>query len=385
MWELNHKEGWTPKNWWFWTVVLEKTLESPLDCKEIQPVHPKGNQSWIFTERTDAEAPILWPPDVKNWLIRKDPDAGRDKRWGEEKGTTEDGMVGWHQGDEFEQAPRVGEGQRSLVDCSPWGGKESDTSEWLNNSCLGIGEMASRNVKNKIRKNWALRKNLRRNSQQQTWKKECERWGETRRTERPEKPASRLCWALPGADALPSLCDPMDCSPPGSSVHGVFQARELEWFVTSSSRGSSWPTDRTSTSWVSCIGRQILKLMSNQGAPPGCLSGRWGAQTFPTGFIMPIWKQSSATGLLGSTYRNLGEIQARSVECGRVCCLSFLSFCLQGFSGGSAGKESAWNVGDLGWIPRLGRSPGEGNGYPLQYWGDFAIFVNIYSFQVHRS
>ena len=82
-WEhLDHKENWAPKNWWFWTVVLEKTLESPLDCKEIQPVHPKGNQSWIFIERTDdeAEAPILWPPDVKNWLIWKDPDAG--KNWG---------------------------------------------------------------------------------------------------------------------------------------------------------------------------------------------------------------------------------------------------------------------------------------------------------------
>ena len=106
MWELNHKERWALKNWCFWTVVLEKTLESPLDCKEIQPVHPKGNQSWIFIGRTDAEAeaPILWPPDVKNWLIGKDPDAGKDWRW-EEKGTAEDEMVGWyHQlnGHEFE-------------------------------------------------------------------------------------------------------------------------------------------------------------------------------------------------------------------------------------------------------------------------------------------
>ena len=94
MWELDYKESWAPKNWCFWTVVLEKTLESPLDCKEIQPVHPKGNQSWIFIGRTDAEAktPILWPPDVKNWLILKDPDAGEDRRW-EEKGTAEDEMV----------------------------------------------------------------------------------------------------------------------------------------------------------------------------------------------------------------------------------------------------------------------------------------------------
>ena len=97
MWELDYKESWVQKNWCFWTVVLEKTLESPLDCKEIQPVHPKGNQSWVFIGRTDAEAetPILWPPDVKSWLIWKDPDVGKD--WGQwEKGTTENEMVGWH-------------------------------------------------------------------------------------------------------------------------------------------------------------------------------------------------------------------------------------------------------------------------------------------------
>ena len=97
MWELDYKESRAPKNWCFWTVVLEKALESPLDCKEIQPVHPKGNQSWIFIGRTDAEAetPILWPPDAKTWLIWKDPDAGKD--WGqEEKGTTEDEMTEWH-------------------------------------------------------------------------------------------------------------------------------------------------------------------------------------------------------------------------------------------------------------------------------------------------
>ena len=97
MWELDYKESWVWKNWYFWTAVLEKSLESPLDCKEIQPVHPKGNQSWIFIGRTDVEAEILilWPPDVKNWLIWKDPDTGKD--WGqEEKGTTEDEMVRWH-------------------------------------------------------------------------------------------------------------------------------------------------------------------------------------------------------------------------------------------------------------------------------------------------
>ena len=97
MWELNYKETWAPKNWCFWMVVLEKTLESPLDCKEIQPVHPKGNHSWILIRKSDAEAetPILWPPDVKNWLIWKDPDSGKDWRR-EEKTTTEDEMVQWH-------------------------------------------------------------------------------------------------------------------------------------------------------------------------------------------------------------------------------------------------------------------------------------------------
>ena len=132
MWELDYKESWVPKNWCFWTVALEKTLESPLDFKEIQPVHPKGNQSWIFIGRTGAETLIFWPPDVKNCLIGKDPDAGKD--WGQEKGPTEDEMVGWHHwldGQEFEQAPGVGDGQGSLVCCSQWGHKESDTmSDW---------------------------------------------------------------------------------------------------------------------------------------------------------------------------------------------------------------------------------------------------------------
>ena len=97
MWELEYKENWVPKNWCFWTVVLEKTLESALVCKEIQPVNPKGNQSWIFIGRTDVESetPILWPPDGKDWLTGKDTDAGKDWRW-EEKGLTEDQMVGWH-------------------------------------------------------------------------------------------------------------------------------------------------------------------------------------------------------------------------------------------------------------------------------------------------
>ena len=134
VWQLDYKERWTPKKWCFWTVVLHKTLESALDCKDIQPVHPKGNQSWIFIGRTDAEAetPVLWPPDVNNWFIGKDPDAQKDWRW-EEKGTTEAEMVGWHHQlnvHEFEQSPGVGDGQGSLECCSPWARKELDMTEW---------------------------------------------------------------------------------------------------------------------------------------------------------------------------------------------------------------------------------------------------------------
>ena len=135
MWELDYKEGWMPKKWCFWTVVLEKTLESPLDCQEIQPVHPKGTDA-------EAEAPILWPPDAKSQLIRKDPDAGKD--WGqEEKGTTEEEMVGWHHwfdGHEFEQAPGDGEGQGSLACCRTQGGKELDTTKQLNSNNKVFGD-----------------------------------------------------------------------------------------------------------------------------------------------------------------------------------------------------------------------------------------------------
>ena len=124
-----------PKNWCFWTVVLEKTLKSPLDCKEIKPVNPKASQSWIFTGRTNAEveAPIFWPPEAKDWLTGKDRDAGKD--WGQEKGMTENEMVGWHHqldGHEFEQTSGVGDGRGSLACCSPWGCIESDTTEQLN-------------------------------------------------------------------------------------------------------------------------------------------------------------------------------------------------------------------------------------------------------------
>ena len=134
-WELDCEESRVLKNWCFWTVVLEKTPESPLDCKETEPVNPKGDQSWIFIGRTDAEAeaPILWPPDAKSWLIWEDPDAGKDWRQ-EEKGMTEDEMVGWHHrlnGHESEWIPGVGDGQGGLACCDSWGRKESDMTERL--------------------------------------------------------------------------------------------------------------------------------------------------------------------------------------------------------------------------------------------------------------
>ena len=137
MWELNHKESWAPKNWCFWTVVLEKTLESPLDCKEIKPVHPIRNQPWVFIGRTDAEAeaPMLWPPDTKSWLIGKDHDSGKD--WGQEEVMTENEMFGWHRwlnGHQSEQTLGDSERQGSLACCSPWGCKKSDTTEWLNDN-----------------------------------------------------------------------------------------------------------------------------------------------------------------------------------------------------------------------------------------------------------
>ena len=137
MWKLDCEERWARKNWCFWTVVLEKTLESPLDCKLIQPVHSKGDQPWVFFGRNDAKAetPVLWPPHAKSWLIGKSlPHAGRD--WGqEEKGTTEDEMAGWHHqldGRAFEWTPGVGDGQGGLACCDSWSCKESDTTEWLN-------------------------------------------------------------------------------------------------------------------------------------------------------------------------------------------------------------------------------------------------------------
>ena len=135
MWELDYKGSWAAKNWCLRIAVLEKTLENTLDCKEIQPVHPKGNQFWVFIGRTDVEpeTPIVWPRDAKSWLIGKDPDAGKDCRW-EKKGTTEDEMVGGHHrlnGHEFGWTPGAGDGQGGLACCSPWVLNEWDTTELL--------------------------------------------------------------------------------------------------------------------------------------------------------------------------------------------------------------------------------------------------------------
>ena len=138
MWELDHKKGWELKNWCFWIVVLEKNLESPLDCKKIKPVNSKGNQPWIFIGRTDAEAEasILWPPKAKSQFIGKEPNAGKDW-WQEEKGMAKSERVGWHHGlngREFEQTPGDAKGQGSLAHCSPLGLKELDTTWWLNSN-----------------------------------------------------------------------------------------------------------------------------------------------------------------------------------------------------------------------------------------------------------
>ena len=139
MW-LDYKEGRVPKNWCLQTVALEESLENHVDSKEIKPVYPKGNQPWIFIGRTDAETPILWPPDTKSWLIGKDPDAGKD--WGQEKkGATDDEMAAWHHrlsGHELELNLGDSKGQGSLACCSPWGCKELDMTEWLNNKTTVI-------------------------------------------------------------------------------------------------------------------------------------------------------------------------------------------------------------------------------------------------------
>ena len=217
------------KNWCFWTVVLEKTLESPLDCKEIQPVHPKGDQPWVFFGRNDAtaETPVLWPLYVKSWLTGKDCDAGRD--WGqEEKGTAEDEMAGWHHrlhAHEFEWTPGVGDGQGGLACCDSWCCKESDATEqldWteLRHSMVTVHGMVTSRTQvlsySRIDNRWIMDSYV-------VWVPVCVR-------------AQLL-------QLHQTLCDPMDCTPPGSSVHGILQARILEWVAMPFSRGHSWPRD----------------------------------------------------------------------------------------------------------------------------------------------
>ena len=215
--------------------MLEKTLDSPLDSKEIKPVHPKGNQSWIFIGRTDAEAetPVLWPPDAKSWLPRKDPDDGKD--WGqEEKGVTEDEMVGWHHwlhGHELEQILGESKGQGSLVCCSPWGYKESDMMQQLNN--------------NNMESFLSFLSNLRYMYMEPSWFFLCSNWmghcfwADSRNDFFKEL---LLVWKVKVsvAQSYPTLHDPMDCSPRGSSVHGILQVRILEWVAIPFSRGCSW-------------------------------------------------------------------------------------------------------------------------------------------------
>ena len=157
MWELDHKEGWVPKNWCFWIVVLEKTLESSLDSKVIKPVNPKGNQLWIFIGRINAEAPILWPLDAKSQLTGKDPDAGKD--WGLEKRVTEDEVVGWHHWLnelEFEETPRDSEGQGSLACYCSWDCKESDMTQQLNNSNI-LQKYQGQEIQRKFRNYFRLK------------------------------------------------------------------------------------------------------------------------------------------------------------------------------------------------------------------------------------
>ena len=206
MWELDCEESWALKNICFWTVVLEKTLESPLDCKEIQPVHPKGNQSWVFIGRTEAKAetPILLPPHAKSWHIGKDPDAGIDLGK-EEKGTTEDEMVGWHHrlnGHGFGWTLGVGDGQGGLACCGSWGRKESDTTEWLNWTELNWRHLVSAGT-------WAC------------FFLSFVSWNYKTRRQQIMLMATNQFSSV--AHSCPTLCNSMDCSMPAFPVHHQLQ------------------------------------------------------------------------------------------------------------------------------------------------------------------
>ena len=251
------------KNWCFWIVLLEKTPEGPLDSKEMQPVNPKENKPWLLIGRTNAGPAILCPLDEKSSLIRKDPDAGKDWRQ-EQKGMTEDELVGWHHrlnGHELDQTPGVGKGQGSLVCCSPWGQIH-----------LGI-----RNHYN-VRLDWATKHQQQQGSIRRFLpsKKimifsilvECPcslRWAQvlTSASELPRCPSTSVFFGGSGLVAKSNSCDPVDCSPPGFSVHEIFQARILECVAISFSRGSSSPRDQTR---VSCIAGGILYRLSYGGS-----------------------------------------------------------------------------------------------------------------------
>ena len=249
MWELHHKESWALKNWCFWTVVLEKTLESPLDCKKIKLVNPKGNQSWIFIGTTDAEAetPILWLPDANNWLIWKYHDTGKDWRW-EEKGTTEDEMVGWQHwldGHEFEQAPGIGDGQGGLVCCMQSMGSQRVRHNWATEQnwflCLPV-----------LMTYWVWQK--------LTHDIHFQIHGHLVSCVR-HLVSIVVVWLL---SRVQILCDPMDCSPAGSSIHGIPQERTLKRVAISFSRGSSQLRDWTC---VSCIDRGVLYHWATRKSP----------------------------------------------------------------------------------------------------------------------
>ena len=221
MWEVDYKESWAPKNWCFWTVVLEKTLESPLDCKEIKLVNPKENQPSIFIGRTDAEAvtPILWWPDAKNWLIWKDPDARKDRR--QEEKRTEDEVVGWHHrlnAHEFEQTLGVGDGQGSLVCCSPWGHKELDMTEKLNWTELIHGDQLNK-------RKWM--------GYMYTYSWLTLLYG---------RKLTQHCKTTAAAAKLLQSCLTL-CDPIGvweSPIPGILQARTLEWVAISFSNAWKW-------------------------------------------------------------------------------------------------------------------------------------------------
>ena len=303
MWELDYEESWAPKNWCFWTVVLEKTPESPLDYKEIQPVHPRGDQSCVFIGRTDAEAetPILWPPHAKNWLIGKDPDAGRD--WGqEEKGTTEDGMAGWKSPTRwawvwvnsgswwwtgmpgvlwFMGSQRVGHDWATeliLKWCLPFSPRVSLVPKPPRSQPVLIFKVTAPPPTGKKKFSLVVRYKY-----QELQRKELlfHTLSPT-----PNEFSSNVLW-LEGREgnnvsenmielvdflfslfwvkmlvilSSATLCDPMDCSQPGSSVLGISQANIQEWVAIRFFRISSLPRDRT---WVSCIAGRLFTSAGN--------------------------------------------------------------------------------------------------------------------------